>query len=167
MQLKMNILVASTICATLFCGDIFAAKLGINTSFDISAVLQGAITVTKIRDLSFPQQTTGTAGAHTVAPTDTTSAVFSATGTPNSVANLTFGAATVTLSCTAGGGGTCVPGTDTLDITAFKCDSTTCSYTFNTSGDITSMSFGATENVLVTSKSGTYTGTQNITLIYA
>jgi len=167
MKLNTNILVAGAICATLLCGDAFAANPSTSSSFNISAVLQGAITLTKIRDLSFPQQTTGSAGTYKVIPTDPTSAAFSATGSPNSLANLTFGAATVTLNCTAGGGGDCTPGTDTLDITAFQCNSATCSYTFDTTGQVANMSFGATETVLATSKSGTYTGTQNITLTYA
>jgi len=165
MQLKVNILITSTICATLFCGNSFAANPSAASSFTISAVLQTGLTLNNLRDLTFPQQNTGTAGTYIVAPTDATSAEFSATGTPNNFANLTFGASTVTLNCQAGSGGTCVAG-DTLEITAFTCSSANCRYQFSQSGD-TNLSFGATENVLSTSKSGTYTGTQNITLTYA
>ncbi len=166
MKLKMNFLVISAMCAAVFCSDAFAADPGASHAFDIKAILLGSITLTKIQDLSFPQQSVGTAEtSYIVKPKDATSAAFSATGTSNAIATLTFGAAAVDLACNLGTG-TCTPGTNTIIVNAFTCDITNCSYQFDSTGRINSMSFGATENVAANSKSGTYTGSQTITLTY-
>lgn len=165
MKPKMNNLTTlSVFCATLIATASFAANPNVNTSFNISATLQQTISLSKIRDLSFPAQTSGTAATYTVAPTDATSAAFSATGTPLQTAQLSFGAPTATLTCTSGA---CLSsGVNTITVNAFQCGATTCEYTFNTTGGITNMSIGASESIVAANQSGTYTGTQNITLAY-
>lgn len=164
MKLAMNILIASSVCAALLPTSSFAANPNGTTSFNISTELQQGIVLTKKRDLTFPEQSTGTTANYVVAPSDPTSADFSAAGTPNTDAELSFTSATTTLTCVSGA---CLTGgTNTLTVDTFTCDASACAYTFNGTGDIPDMLLGATEHVANTNLSGTYTGTQNISLNY-
>lgn len=163
MKFRTSLLTISAFCAVLLSTGSFAANPGTTASFGISTTLQQGITLSKVRDLSFPQETSNVVATYTVAPTDPTSAQFSATGTPNSDADLSFGSASIALACVAGA---CTPGTNTITVNNFTCNATLCSYTFDAEGKITSMGFGATESVTATTPAGTYTGTQDISLTY-
>lgn len=166
MTLKTNMVIGALTCASLAMSNSFADSPGAASTFDISTTLQQAIVLTKNRDLSFPEQTTGTTATYVVMPTDPTSAQFSATGTPLTDAELSFTATSRTLNCVSGA---CLGpgGTNTMTVDNFTCNTINCAYSFDNDGSVTGgISLGASEHVLNTNLSGTYTGTQTISLNY-
>ena len=162
MKLKISSLAVAG--AMLIGNNSFAAASNAAT-FNISTTLLTPITLTKKTDLTFPQQSAQLAATYVVKATDTSAASFSAIGAANTEATLSFGATSQALTCTAGA---CLTsGTNTLGVNTFTCDVSTCNYTFDASGNIANIGIGATETVVATNFSGTYTGSQTITLTYS
>lgn len=166
MRLKPTLLSTCVLCAIF--NSSFAANPDGNSNFDIKAILQEAITLTKVHDLSFPPQSSTVAGTYTVDPkTDQINAAsFTATGAPKTAAKISFIQGSVDLNCQSG---ECLTtGTKTITVNNFTCDATgpACVYTFDDNGRITNMYVGATETIAANNNSGTYSGSQTVTLAY-
>lgn len=166
MKLKLSL----TLCATGLClagGNAFA--IGTSQAFNVTSTIVSSIALNVTNPLRFGDTVKPAAATTvTIAPSDSGAALLTATGTPARPVQGTFQNSSITMTCTTAA--TC--GTSTITVNNFLCSinagasGTTCSGTFDSSGDISNITAGATENLAANQGDGNYSGTQTFTLDY-
>jgi hypothetical protein len=138
---------------SIFIGNVASAA---TQAFNIALNLFAAITITKVQNLTFPDQTiTGSAFNVVVASTDAGAATFNATGSNNR--NITRSVVEASINMSA-------PGvTGNIAVDSFTLSGPTA---FNGSGNATGLKVGGTAHVLATSADGDYTGSATFRLVY-
>lgn len=137
--------------------------LAASANFNVSVTIRQAISITKVTDLTFgtvdAAATTYTVNANgsaqTGAGTGATAASFTISGESAAVANVTFSANPVTVTCAA------CAGTPTLSVTLTPQATT---HTFT--GASETFYVGGSVTPTVSTASGAYTGTATLNLIY-
>ena len=125
-------------------------------SFNISLKLFKPITISKVQDLSFPDQTiTGSAINITVAPADSTAASFTADGGKNRSITRDIVESSINMSAPGVAGNIAV---DTFVLAGPTA--------FDGTGAITGLKVGATAHILAGSLDGDYTGAATFRVVY-
>ena len=135
-----------------------------DASFNASIDLIEPITLSLDQDLSFAPQTAGQASDVVTAPSDSTAAVFSATGESDAVAQASVVESSIEMST-----GTGASTAERITVDAWTYGGSLASNgstAFDVSGNLSDMRVGATAHLEADDVSGSYAGSATFRLVY-